>query len=144
VISLTVKILVGVPVDPRSPEQFSEKLLAFLVDHGYRVKQIVGGTEPTLVGTRGACLLVISEARAQGWNQNWLRSLATGTDELFFVYKGHVERQQHVQWTALEYQTARLLRQIGVPISWHPTIGVIASANCDIYGLPWDQVATIS
>jgi hypothetical protein len=128
--SIGAKVLVGIAPDIRDAAALKRTLVARLVAEGFIVDETPGSAEISLMARRGVCRLTLTEARPQGWN-NALIELQTGeTGKLKFFFQGEMIEDLPRYRATWQYQTARILRQVGGRAKWHPVLAIWAGQRC--------------
>ena len=119
--------------------QVNQKVAAFLTREHFRVtiaeKSEEG--EPAVLAVSGECRIRVVRSRAEGFQTDQIRRLATGDDTVFAVFGGRIYSKQPTWLPVVESLTAKVGREFGLRLDPKPILQVIASRNCDAERLPW-------
>ena len=95
---------------------------------------------PIITANTASCHLQIARLTVDGSNRDFIRSLATGTDRVFVVFRGRAYAQQPILWTVLDYFWSRFLRELGLIGHIEAVIAVATNSSCDAEKLPWEEL----
>jgi hypothetical protein len=119
-----------------------EHLVVFLKRNHFDVspiEQIVDDVSMIRAQT-ASCDLKIVQLAPNGSNRDLFRSLATGADHAFVVFRGQVYTRQPILWTVLDDFWVRHLRELGVTTHSTPVFAVATNSACDAERIPWSEL----
>ena len=95
---------------------------------------------PIIQASRASCRLQIAQLASDGSNQGVVRDLFTGTDRLFFVFRGRLYSQPPIFWIRIDDLWSARLRELGLIKQITPVIAVGTNAACNSEQLPWGEL----
>lgn len=137
---LAIAWKVTVPVDDQS--HVKEDLVGFFERNRFTVvvtDEVINYT-PIIRAAAASCQLQAARLTPDGSNRNLIRSLASGTDRSFIVFRGAVYSEQPVFWTVLDHLWSRFLRELGLIRHISPVINVAETSSCNAELLPWGEL----
>lgn len=139
---LTLVWKVSVPID--NFDDVANNIVAFLARHNFEVQLTAESTDymPIIRASAEGCRLFVAKSSAYGWNRDIIRDLATGTDTIFFVFRGRVYRQQPTWITVAYYHWSRLQRVMRLIRHSMPVLAIVEERNCNAEQLPWGDVGS--
>ena len=119
--------------------QIDQKVAAFLTREHFRVtiaeKSEEG--EPAVLAVSGECRIRVVRSRAEGFQTDQIRRLATADETVFAVFGGRIYSKQPTWLTVAESLFSKVGREFGFRMVRTPILQVIASPSCDAERLPW-------
>jgi hypothetical protein len=116
------------------------ELVAFLNRQGFSVESTNHWPESPFVSAIAAdCRLIALVAAPGGWHRDILGQLASGKDQVLFVYRATVYRDQPVWLTLTDHYWRLLNRYAGRKLPIQPVLGIIASPTCNLREMPWAE-----
>jgi hypothetical protein len=94
-----------------------------------------------LIGTAGACHVVLTEVAPQGW-QRFVVTGAAGNDHLLYLFAGRVYTKQPVLRTRAQFYWHKLQRYFGVDGQDSPVLAVVFTRAC--VDLPLQDLAAVT
>lgn len=117
------------------------RVSAFLEDNGFKADRSISDEDMFLVSaTMGECRLLVALASPQGWHRHIIRRLAPRGGRVLFYYDGRSYEDQPVLLTRIYDYWSRFLRFLGANPTPRPVYGVVASPDCPMDSMPWDQL----
>jgi hypothetical protein len=141
-ILLLLSIALKIAVPPDNQDNLTDALVEFFKRNHFSVQvteQLVNYM-PIITANTASCHLQIARLTADGSNRDFIRSLATGTDRVFVVFRGRAYVQQPIFWTVLNYFWSRFLRELGWTRRIETVIAVATNSSCDAETLPWEEL----
>ena len=131
-----------IAVATERPIDWRNGLVEFLERNHFNVvvPEQLGTDVPIIQANTSSCRLQIARLAPDGSNQGVVRNLFTGTDRLFFVFRGRVYTQQPIFWTQVDYLWSERLRELGLIKQIIPVIAVATNASCKAEQLPWFEL----
>jgi hypothetical protein len=116
----------------------------FLGRHGYEAEVRRTARAPHLLVTarRGGCRLAVGDYTPYGTFADIYRDLARPIGPLHFAWRGTLHDSAPKLGPLATFYVWRELRRIGVEAPRSPVLAVAASPQCDLAGLPWEEVAS--
>jgi hypothetical protein len=136
--TLAWKLTVGL----EDPTALKEGILDFLVQHQFDVAITEDVVEdmPAIRASREACRMLILKTAPNGWRRHMISELAAATDQVFIVFRGMVYTEQPTWQTLVARFWSSFMRKFGLQRYTTPVIAVIATASCNVEGLPWYEL----
>lgn len=135
-LALIVLLVASLGLKARSyaPNQSIEQprdtaLLSALSAGGFALSTKDGLDGPTWVADKGDCHIEVTTVTALGWHQSAMANRA-GTQNLAYVYAGHVYEEQPVMLTKMDYYWHKLANYFYSSGQPPPVFGVVTSAGC--------------
>ncbi|MFC7473497.1 hypothetical protein ACFQS7_03980 [Dankookia sp. GCM10030260] len=136
--------LSGVEEALKNTAMGAERVASFLERQGFRVGEVESMPDvPLVLATSGGCRLVTVLAAPQGWHRDITHQFASAGDQVFFVFDATIYQDQpkwppwvHHYWQVLNYY-------VGRRVPTRPVLGIVASAACDLRGMPWREIAEL-
>jgi hypothetical protein len=116
------------------------RVFEFLIHHGFDVALTENVRGDIIIATSAACQVRIAKASYDGDNRDLIRSLATESDRIFYVFQGRQYLEQPVWLTVSNRLWTRFLSELGFERAEEPILAVIASQQCDAERLPWVEL----
>lgn len=142
VLLIPLALVTRLAVVPDDVNDLKAALEAFLQQQQFTVvplEKSVGGM-PVLQASNSACRMLVMRTADQAWNQQPVRNLATPTDRIYFVIRGHV-RPEFSTWLATGNASwSRLLRRLGLDAFPSHALAVVAPSSCAVERLPWAEL----
>ena len=129
-----------IPTD--TPSDLRNELVEFFQRNHFNVAvtERVLNDMPIVLANTATCHLQIARIPPNGSSRDLIRSLGTGTDRMFIVFRGRVYTQQPISWTVLAYLWSRFLRELALVKHITPVIAVVANSSCEAERLPWSEL----
>lgn len=118
------------------------KVADFLARHRFVVSlsaKLEAG-EPKIVGTAGACRVLVSRAGPDGSDRDRILQYATAADTVFVVFGGKIYAEQPTLLTTFDWLWSKFRADLGFNAHATPVFVVIATKNCSAEQLPWRQL----
>ena len=129
---------------PDNQNDLNDDLVEFFERNHFNVVVTRQLDLPIIQANKASCRLQIARLSPDGSNQDFIRSLAMGTDRLFVIFRGRVYTQQPIFWTALNHLWSSFLRHFGLIGHMTAIIAVAANSSCDVERLPWQELRGVS
>jgi hypothetical protein len=146
VVVLLLSVAWKIAVPPDDQDDLNYAFLEFFEHNHFNVMvtdQVVNDA-PVIRANKASCRLQTAKLTPGGAGGELVRSLDTGADRFFVVFRGRVYAQQPVLWTVLDYSWSRFLRELGMIKHITPIIAVTANSACDTERIPWDELTAAS
>ena len=143
ILTLSLKVPGGVSeAVPEQDEMVRTHIATFLARQGFKPDRAIAGQNPiAITGHSGGCHLLIADVAPQGWHRFILRRLASGGDQVFFVFRGRKYEEQPVWLTRLTAYWAVAVRNVGLNTRVEPVLGIVASPACGLGAMQWGELA---
>jgi hypothetical protein len=143
--SIGLKVSDALPADGAQPNAVVRvQLHNFLVRHGFAEQPTEISKPVTVSGLSGSCRLVIINAAPQGWHQDMPGRFAMETDQVFFIFRSERYQHQPVWFTRADFYLRLPAAYVGFHVPIHLVLGVVASADCDVGKLHWEELTSLS
>ena len=141
-VSLSLKVANGMVVVPLASDDLTQ-LAAALERGGFRIEesqQQNGFHLPIIKVARDDCQFLIAIVSAKGDQRAFLTQLAAPGEEVSFVYRGVISKEQPV-WRPLfdQHVVGRLPSFAGNRSRSSPVLGVVAPAGCLLVDARWNN-----
>ena len=127
-------------VNAGSNDHLEDDVIAFLTRQGFHAVVTEDTYFRRILAVNSSCHMLVMIAFSDGAYRDMMRSLVTADESLIFVHQGKVYREQPILLTASAELWARPLRKIGFTVRHESVLAVVAQRQCDVDGLPWDQL----
>jgi hypothetical protein len=147
IMSLSLKVVNGVAAVPTVPShlkhQLERQVAVFLEQEGFLIDENQQGSDfhiAVVKAIRDECRLLLAMVSPKGEQRAFLTQLAAPGDQVSFVFQGRIYKEQPI-WRPLIYQylVGQFQNYAGVGSPSSPTIGVVASPNCDLGNVAWSD-----
>jgi hypothetical protein len=125
------------PMDERDP---MERVAEFLIRQHFQVAEVVSAGMPIEIATTPQCRMLVGMPSSYGSHRDTVRSLGTGTDRVFIVFRGQIYAEQPIWLTAFHRLWSKLLYEFGLGQNITPVFAVIAPPSCEAEKLPWHEL----
>jgi hypothetical protein len=120
------------------------EIAAFLNRQGFRVESLDDHPDsPFVSAIAGDCRVLAMLAAPQGWHRSMLRQLATGQDQVLFVYGATVYQEQPVWLTWTDHYWGVINRYANRRLTTRPLVGIVASSMCNLHDIHWQELAEL-
>jgi hypothetical protein len=133
-LSLGWKLAVTAATD----EHRQQNIIAFLTGQGFDAAENEDTALPGIQAIGGDCRMRV--IRHDSANRDIIRNHMAATDRLFFIRRGKINMEQPNALNVLDELWTSALRKIGLADRQPPVLSVVASAQCDVDRLPWEQL----
>jgi hypothetical protein len=139
-LSTGTKLFVGAPGTTDEQAAAKVAISIFLNRYGFLVNDVDDQTKsPFVTAYKGECRFLLAAVAPQGWDRDIIHRLGAPNDRVFFVVDGEVYEDQPRWRTWIQFYLRRLNRYIGRRLAVRPTLGAIASPECDVRHLAWQD-----
>lgn len=139
VLPLTLAWKLTVKVD--NNDHLEDDIIAFLTRQGFHAVRVDDMDFRAIQAVNGTCRMRAVIASYYGAHRDMIRKLVSSEDNLIFVHRGRVYREQPIMLTVSAELWARSLRQMGLTDRHVPVLAVVAPRQCDVDRLPWEQLS---
>ncbi|MDP3418490.1 hypothetical protein [Falsiroseomonas sp.] len=121
------------------------QVIAFLYRQGFQMDATgIEMEDVFLPVVAGDCHLVAVLAAPQGWHRDITHRVALPEDQIFFVVGAKVYQDQPA-WGPWIYHYWRVLNlYVGRKLLARPVLGIVATPECDLRDMPWQEIAELS
>jgi hypothetical protein len=143
IVLLALSIAWKVAVKPEDPNEVQAAIQNFLVQQHFDISVSGESLEYTAVIDARAhgCHLRVIRISPLGHEVNLVRKANASDDQIFYVFRGVVYREQPVGLTLANYLWFRFLRELGLVTRVPPVLAVVTS--CVAEQLPWNTVGEL-
>ena len=96
--------------------------------------------EPKIIGTAGACRVLVAKANSDGSDRDRIRTFATAADSVFVVFGRRIYAEQPTWLTTFDNLWSKFQRELGFDAHPTPVLVVIATKSCGAERLPWNEL----
>ena len=117
------------------------KVVQFLARQYFTISEQGPEGQKLIFATAGPCHMVVAaDVSSNGWERDMLRHQAAANGPLFFVFRGKTYADQPTWLTVSNSLWSRFKRGLGLKVQDSPIVAVVATPNCDVEGLPWNEL----
>jgi hypothetical protein len=141
--SLAAKIVANAAPPGPDPRVFDRAALAMLSGGGFAASSEARGFGTLLHGTRGDCILILTEYEPHGTFAQRYRELAASVGPLRYAWRGRVYAKPPRTAALAHFYLWRELRRVRIAAPRSPLAAWAASPSCDTRRLDWRLLASL-
>lgn len=139
-LTLSLRLMAGSPTTTEDRERAIADTRALLEQHGYQARIDVRGGPDAVLAARGDCALAASAGPVSDEGLDlFRRRYAQGRDIALFYRSGFVSAAPRLR-SAIDFYAYRHLSPLGFEKSYPPLVMIAATGQCDLAGIPWQQL----